>query len=101
MILCRTENPDKGGQNIENYEVSFVRDLLHIFFNQPTKCCNYGGAGANSLGYDCVVIPGAAKMTTPYPLIANQAFCGGNGLAYADASAPAGGKTVCCKFFCI
>ena len=56
--------------------------------------------GKKTLGYDCVIIPGAAKMTTPFPLIANQAFCGAGGLGYADASATAtGGKTVCCKFF--
>ena len=56
--------------------------------------------GKKTLGYDCVIIPGAAKMTTPYPLIANQAFCGAGGLGYADASAnTTGGKTVCSKYF--
>jgi hypothetical protein len=54
--------------------------------------------GIKTKGFDCVIIPGAAKMTSPNTLIVNQAFCGGAGLGYADASAIAtGGKTVCCK----
>ena len=50
------------------------------------------------MGYDCVIIPGAAKVTSPFPLIANQAFCGGAGLLYTDTvTSKTGGKTVCSK----
>jgi len=53
-----------------------------------------------SLGYDCVIIPGAVKMTSPYTvLIPNQAFCGAGGLGLVDASATTtGGNTICCKY---
>jgi hypothetical protein len=51
------------------------------------------------MGYDCVVIPGAAKATSPYTLIVNQAFCGGGGLMHADSVASTtGGKSVCSEF---
>ncbi len=51
------------------------------------------------MGYDCVIIPGAAKMTTPFTLIANQAFCGAGGLATIDNTATVGGKTVCSEYY--
>jgi hypothetical protein len=50
------------------------------------------------MGYDCVIIPGAAKMTSPFTIIGNQAFCGAGGLATIDGSTTAGGKTICCKY---
>jgi len=46
-------------------------------FTKGGDCCNYGTAGVGTMGYDCVIIPGAAKVTSPYTLIKNQAFCGG------------------------
>ena len=53
------------------------------------------------MGYDCLVIPGAAKMASPYTLLPYNAFCGQGGLITAAAAAnveATGGKTVCCKF---
>ncbi len=52
--------------------------------------------GKITLGYDCLVIPGAAKMTTPYTVLSNQAFCGAGGLVYAKTSTIL--RTVCCKY---
>ena len=65
-------------------------------------CCGYGTAGVGTMGYDCLVIPGAAKMASPYTLLPYNAFCGQGGLITAAAAAnveATGGKTVCCKFF--
>ncbi len=46
------------------------------------------------MGYDCVVIPGAAKMTIPAANILNQAFCG-QALVSATGGAQ---KTICSKW---
>ncbi len=63
-------------------------------------CCGYGADGMGTKGYDCLVIPGAAKMTTPFALLPYNAFCGQGGLITAAAAAnveATGGKTVCSK----
>ena len=74
--------------------------MVHIHFTfQGTKCCAYGADGLKTFGYDCVVIPGAAKMTTPFAMI-GPAFCGAAGLLYTDSvTSKTGGKTVCSEFF--
>ena len=55
--------------------------------------------GKKTMGYDCVIIPGAAKAASPYTNLVNQAFCGAGGLATAKTSTAA--FTVCCKFFLV
>ncbi len=52
--------------------------------------------GKKTQGYDCLVIPGAAKMTTPFTVLPNQAFCGAGGLGYTKTSTI--GRTVCCTY---
>ena len=59
-------------------------------------CCGYGSAGVGTMGYDCIVIPGAAKMTTPFPILKSQAFCGQGGLGTAFGGTT---KTVCSKYW--
>ena len=46
------------------------------------------------MGYDCVIIPGAAKKTAN-TILKNQAFCGG---FLVTASAGTAAKTVCSKY---
>ena len=58
------------------------------------NCCGYGGNGLATSGFDCVIIPGAEKMTAPAAMIAGDAFCGRNGLATINNMAS---KTVCSK----
>ena len=58
-------------------------------------CCGYGKSGKGTMGYDCVIIPGAAKMTSPYTNLANQAFCGQR---LVTANSATSSKTICCKF---
>ena len=72
---------------------------MHYF--QQSMCCGYGAAGLGTMGYDCLVIPGAAKVASPYTLLPYNAFCGQGGLISAAAAAnveATGGKTICCKF---
>jgi len=65
-------------------------------FIAGSKCCAYGKSGKGSTsGYDCVIIPGAMKITSPNLPVNNQAFCGAGGLAYSTATSKTGGKTVC------
>jgi len=67
-------------------------------FAFQSMCCGYGAAGLGTMGYDCLVIPGAAKMTTPFALLPYNAFCGQGGLITAAAAAnveATGGKTIC------
>jgi hypothetical protein len=65
---------------------------------QPSKCCGYG-ATANAailgIGYDCVTIPGAEKVSNGAPLSVSR-FCGkNNGLATAAGNGP---KSICCEY---
>jgi hypothetical protein len=57
-------------------------------------CCGYGTAGLGTMGYDCIIIPGAAKVAGA--IIISQAFCGRDGLATAATS---GSMTVCSMCF--
>ena len=59
-------------------------------------CCGYGSLGLTTKGYDCVVIPGAAKATSPYAGVPNQ-FCGGGGFNTIAAGSTTY-VTVCSKF---
>ena len=60
-------------------------------------CCAYGTKGTKTdVGYDCVVIPGASKVTAPVNQITPNAICGrSNGLVTAKGKI---NKTVCSKF---
>ena len=48
------------------------------------------------MGYDCVIIPGAAKAASPFALIKNQAFCGG---LLVTVNSAAVGSTICSEYF--
>ncbi len=52
--------------------------------------------GIQTKGYDCIVIPGAAKAASPFTNLVNQAFCGAYGLAAAAAQASTS-NTICSK----
>lgn len=50
-------------------------------------------------GYDCLMIPGAEKMTDPGDILKANSFCGRNkGLVTTEGTVPA---TVCCKLQCV
>lgn len=58
-------------------------------------CCGYGVSGVATLGYDCVVIPGALK-STDMEMMAGSQICGrSKGLATMPTATMA--KTVCSK----
>ena len=61
---------------------------------QGSSCCAYGTTGKATKGYDCVIIPGAAKVTGA--LLKNQAICGKAGLV-TKTTVMAGGTTICSK----
>ena len=74
---------------------------------KDSLCCGYGADGKNSAwGYDCLMIPGAVKGSSPYTALVPVSLCGaGNGLAYSSGTykttaTPDAGqqKTVCCKY---
>merc|ERR1712165_251139 len=79
----------------KTYKSAKVKDSL---------CCGYGADGKNSAwGYDCLMIPGAVKGSSPYTAVVPVSLCGaGNGLAYSSGTykttaTPDAGqhKTVC------
>merc|ERR1711878_188407 len=79
----------------KTYKSTKVKDSL---------CCGYGADGKNSAwGYDCLMIPGAVKGSSPYTVVTPVSLCGqGNGLAYSSGTykttaTPDAGqqKTVC------
>ncbi len=55
--------------------------------------------GKNTMGYDCVIIPGAAKATTPFTLVNNQAFCGALGGNFINTFRAAFCVTVFCALY--
>merc|ERR1712083_455486 len=63
----------------KTYKSAKVKDSL---------CCGYGADGKNSAwGYDCLMIPGAIKGSSPYTVPTPVSNCGqGNGLAYTTGS---------------
>ena len=72
-----------------------VQSFLN-FLKGKFTCCGYGTDGKGTKGFDCIIIPGAAKMTSPFVLLASQAFCGQGGLGTkADRSVLV---TVCSKY---
>lgn len=66
------------------------------------KCCSYGDTGMKggaTVGWDCLVIPGALKKTDNVVIKVGK-FCGKSfALVSAAATAAADAKTICCKFF--
>merc|ERR1711910_165304 len=63
----------------KTYKSAKVKDSL---------CCGYGADGKNSAwGYDCLMIPGAIKGSSPYTVPTPVSNCGqGNGLAHTTGS---------------
>ena len=67
------------------------------------KCCGYEADGKaqtdeNYGGWDCLIIPGAAKATANAAFI-NDSQCGQNiGLITQDGAAAGANKTVCCEY---
>ncbi len=69
-------------------------------------CCSYGDNGQNTMGYDCINIPGAEKAAATKAMVGSN-LCGrSNGLVTSDVDAiavdadnPEGNsKTICCEF---
>ncbi len=69
-------------------------------------CCSYGVDGMNTMGYDCVNIPGAEKAAAT-KLMTGSNLCGrSNGLVTSNADSiavnaadpEANSKTICCEF---
>ena len=87
---------------VVSFEIVFFFGRSHLH-----GCCGYGADGKNSAwGYDCLMIPGAVKGSSPYTALVPVSLCGaGNGLAYSSGTykttaTPDAGqqKTVCCKY---
>merc|ERR1711997_432838 len=84
-----------SAKSSKTFKSAIVKDSL---------CCGYGADGKNSAwGYDCLMIPGAVKGSSPYTVVTPVSLCGqGNGLAYSSGTykttaTPDAGqqKTVC------
>ena len=63
-------------------------------------CCGYGTKGGDSIVgqvYDCLMIPGAIKGSSPDTVVQGAIQCGGGkGVITKSASSPV--QTVCCKY---
>ncbi len=73
--------------------INYVLTKRSLF--QGSSCCGYGTKGVATKGYDCVIIPGAAKVTGA--LLKNQAICGKAGLVTMSGVLAGGGTTLCSK----
>ncbi len=58
-------------------------------------CCNYGGNGQNTQGFDCLGVPGAEKMTDAARI--PTVFCGRNNGIGSTAPAAPMAQTVCSR----
>ena len=70
---------------------------LNIFRIQGNQCCAYGTSGFGSIGYDCLMIPGASTLTkNPAP----NSFCGAAFLILGGSASNtfAQTQTVCSKY---
>lgn len=67
--LCVTQST----QTSTDFQIS-AKDAIAIGY-MTSKCCGYGLDGLQTFGFDCLVVPGAAKMATPFTQIGNG-FCG-------------------------
>ena len=76
----------KGWQHFNNIKL----------FQGHNSCCGYGSDGKGTKGFDCIIIPGAAKMTEPFTALASHAFCGQGGLGSKTDGNEL--KTVCSKY---
>ena len=78
--------------------ISSLKDEKLIFhvLQEGNNCCGYGTGGVGTVGYDCIIIPGAAKSVAPFDLNKSQAFCGQGGLVSALMGSIAT-KTICSK----
>jgi hypothetical protein len=99
QILAKHAMSDSFMKELNRHKIIFIL-CFFLRFWQGSKCCGYGSTGKKTSGYDCVIIPGAAKMTAPYTMIlGNQAFCGAAGLLTSNSkTSKTGGKTVCSKW---
>ena len=63
-------------------------------------CCGYGAKGTTAIVaqvYDCLMIPGAIKGSSPDTVVKGAIQCGGGkGVITKSASSPV--QTVCCKY---
>ena len=63
-------------------------------------CCGYGTDGKGSkVGYDCVIIPGASKVTASPMVAVPNAICGKNIGLVTGVAANKINKTVCSELF--
>ena len=65
-------------------------------------CCGYGTDGKkNTWGYDCLIVPGAAKQKTTGTRLQNSVFCGNNFATMSGLVNTAVGmttNTICSKY---
>ena len=67
-------------------------------------CCGYGNDGLGVSGFDCLILPGAAKMTNTQSRLPYDEFCGrSRGLVTSEmkttAATQAAPMTICCRIF--
>jgi hypothetical protein len=68
-----------------------------IYSLQGSNCCGYGSVGTDTIGYDCVIIPGAAKETAKRNPAPNSICGNGKGLITTTKASKKASKTVCSK----
>lgn len=85
--------------DVGNFDVSSeAKDEMGVA-GKSGSCCGYGPDGMGTVGYDCVIIPGASKNTAMAKSVSGGSeFCGRQ-LATAALGMAKPAATICCKTF--
>ena len=90
--MCVAHNESKN-TDIKRYYFSSDGNMPIV---NPTSCCQYGMAGMNKEGFDCLIIPGAEKKTADQKFLGFTRICGRKaGLATANGM---NNKDICCEY---
>ena len=77
------------------FDVSSMLAANKAVLGKSGSCCGFGADGMKTVGYDCVIIPGASKKAGDD--LKGSEFCGRQ-LGTAMSGAEVAAATVCCKF---
>eukprot|EP00095_Tigriopus_kingsejongensis_P007394 maker-scaffold112_size353035-snap-gene-1.14 protein:Tk07394 transcript:maker-scaffold112_size353035-snap-gene-1.14-mRNA-1 annotation:"PREDICTED: uncharacterized protein LOC103516194" len=60
--------------SMDDFSVSGIGAANGI--TKTSMCCGYGSDGVGTMGFDCLIIPGAEKSVMPSEMLLGNQFCG-------------------------